>query len=142
MWVADSFAGLPARGTTRYAEDDTDFDWAAETWLNVSLDDVRATFDRFGLLDDCVQFLAGWFHETLPEAPIDQLALMRLDGDMYGSTMDALHRLYPLLSVGGYVVIDDYQLPKCAVDEFRAAGGIDDELVQVDRAIVYWQRTG
>lgn len=144
VWVADSFAGLPARGTTPYAQDDTDFDWTAETWLNISLDDVRATFERYGLLDERVRFLPGWFHETLPDAPIDELALMRLDGDMYGSTMDALRHLYPLLSVGGYVVVDDYQLPNCraAVDEFRTALGIHDELIRVDRAIVYWQRTG
>ena len=143
VWVADSFVGLPKRGTTRYAQDDTDFDWAEETWLNVSLDDVKRTFQRYGLLDDRVRFLPGWFHETLAEAPIERLALMRLDGDMYGSTMDALTLLYKRLSVGGYVIIDDYQLPNCraAVDEFRKSHGIDDELLRVDRAIVYWKRT-
>jgi O-methyltransferase len=114
VWAADSFAGLPARGTTHYAEDDTDrTDWAAEAWLAVSLDEVTRTFERYGLLDDRVRFLPGWFHETLAEAPIDELALMRLDGDMYGSTMDALQLLYPRLSVGGYVIIDDYYLPNC-----------------------------
>jgi O-methyltransferase len=143
VWVADSFAGLPGRGTTRYPEDDTDFDWASETWLAIPVDEVRRTFERYGLLDDRVRFLRGWFHETLPNAPIERLALIRLDGDMYGSTTDALKALYPKLSVGGYVVIDDYQLPKCrlAVDTFRRQHGIEDDLVPVDRAIVYWQRT-
>jgi O-methyltransferase len=144
VWAADSFAGLPKRGATRYPQDDADFDWAHETWLAVSLDDVKSNFERYSLLDDRVRFLAGWFHETLADAPIDRLALMRLDGDMYGSTMDALELLYPKLSVGGYVIVDDYQLPSCraAVNTFREVHGIDDELVPVDRAIVYWQRTG
>ncbi len=141
VWVADSFAGLPSRGTTRWREDDTDIDWARLTWLAIPLDEVRGAFERYGLLDDRVRFLPGWFHETLPQAPIDRLALMRLDGDMYGSTMDALENLYPRLSVGGYVVIDDYQIAGCrsAVDTFRERNAIDDELIQVDRAIVYWQ---
>lgn len=143
VWAADSFAGLPARGTTRYAEDEVDVDWAQETWLVVPLDEVKRTIERYGLLDDRIRFLPGWFHETLADAPIDRLALMRLDGDMYSSTMDALELLYPKLSVGGYVVVDDYVLPNCAaaVDAFREKHGIEDELVQVDRAIVYWQRS-
>jgi O-methyltransferase len=143
VWVADSFAGLPRRGTTQWGEDEADLDWAELTWLAVPLEEVKAAFERYGLLDDQVRFLAGWFHETLPAAPIDCLALMRLDGDMYGSTMDALETLYPKLSVGGYVVIDDYQLAGCrsAVDHFRGVNEIEDELVQVDRAIVYWQRS-
>lgn len=143
VWAADSFAGLPSRGTTSYPEDEADIDWASLTWLAVSLDEVKRSIERYGLLDDRVRFLPGWFHETLAIAPISRLALMRLDGDMYGSTMDALKLLYPKLSIGGYVVIDDYQIPNCraAVDAFRQAHGIDDELIPVDRAIVYWQRT-
>jgi O-methyltransferase len=144
VWVADSFAGLPPPEATRYAEDAADEDWSKQTWLSVPLDVVRRNFERYGLLDRRVRFLPGWFHETLSAAPIEQLSLMRLDGDMYGSTMDALEALYPKLSVGGYVVIDDYWLPNCrkAVTDYRDKHAIRDELVPVDRAIVYWQRTG
>jgi O-methyltransferase len=144
LWVADSFAGLPEQGTTGYRQDEDDMEWSAIDWLAVPLDAVKANFDRYGLLDDRVRFLPGWFHETLADAPIEELALMRLDADMYGSTMDALRLLYPKLSVGGYVVIDDYWLPHCraAVDDFRRERGIEDEIVAVDRAIVYWRRTG
>jgi hypothetical protein len=62
---------------------------------------------------------------------------------MYGSTMDGLRYLYPKLSVGGYVIVDDYWLPKCraAVEQYRSDNEISDELIPVDRAIVYWQRT-
>ena len=143
VWAADSFVGLPARGTTKHDQDLDDVDWARETWLEVSLDEVRGRAERYGLLDDRIRFLVGWFHETLPEAPIERLSLMRLDGDMYGSTMDALEALYPKLSVSGYVIIDDYQIANCrvAVDTFRERHTIMDPLVPVDRAIVCWQRT-
>lgn len=142
VWAADSFRGLSSPDVSRYAQDASEKDWASEKWLAVSLDEVKQAVARYGLLDDRVRFLVGWFHETLPSAPIKQLALMRLDGDMYGSTMDALRFLYPKLSTAGYVIVDDYWLPGCreAVDEYRAEHGITEELVPVDRAIVYWQR--
>jgi O-methyltransferase len=143
VWVADSFAGLPEQRTMAHRQDEDELGQWALDWLSVPLDVVKANFDRYGLLDDRVRFLPGWFHETLADAPIDELALMRLDADMYGSTMDALRFLYPKLSLGGYVVIDDYGLRPCraAVDEFRRERGIEDKLVPVDRGIVYWRRT-
>ena len=60
------------------------------------------------MLDDQVRFLKGWFKDTLPNAPISSLAIMRLDGDYYESTTVALTNLYDKLSVGGYAIIDDY----------------------------------
>jgi O-methyltransferase len=142
IWAADSFRGFPSPDVTRYADDAKEDHWAREEGWVVSLDDVKKAFARYGLLDDRVRFLVGWFHETLPSAPIERLALMRLDADMYGSTMDALRFLYPKLSPAGYVIVDDYWLPGCraAVDDYRAEHGITEELVPVDRAIVYWQR--
>ena len=84
-------------------------------------------FARYDLLDDRVRFLKGWFKDTLPTAPIEQLALLRVDGDLYESTWDALHALYDKVSEGGFVIIDDYgDFPPCrqAVDDFRQARGI------------------
>jgi hypothetical protein len=98
---------------------------------------------RPGLLDEQVRFLPGWFSDTLPTAPIERLAVLRLDGDMYGSTMEALEALYPKLSVGGYVIVDDYgAVPQCkeAVTDFRAAHQIIDPMETVDWTGVYWQR--
>jgi O-methyltransferase len=143
VWAADSYAGLPSPEQSRYPEDADDIDWTKESWLTVTLDEVKANFARYGLLDEQVQFLVGWFHDTLPAAPFDELSVIRLDGDMYGSTMDGLRYLYPKLSVGGYVIVDDYWLPKCraAVDQYRFENDISDQLISVDRAIVYWQRT-
>ena len=42
------------------------------------------------LLDDQVVFIKGFFKDTLPDAPIEQLAILRLDGDLYESTMDGI----------------------------------------------------
>jgi predicted O-methyltransferase YrrM len=77
-------------------------------FLAVSREDVERNFAKYGLLDDRVVFLQGWFKDTLPSAPIGKIALLRLDGDMYESTMDALQNLYPKLSPGGYCIIDDF----------------------------------
>jgi hypothetical protein len=98
------------------------------------------------MLDDQVRFLKGWFSDTLPTAPVERLAIMRLDGDYYESTRDALANLYDKLSVGGFVIIDDYgedswTYCRKAVDEFRAERGIRDPLVRVDRPCSYWRKS-
>ena len=143
VWVADSFEGLPKPDPERFPAEAGDQHW---TWdqLAVSLEEVKANFDRYGLLDDQVRFLPGWFRDTLPKAPIDRLAVLRLDGDMYGSTMDALEALYPRLSPGGYVIIDDYgNIAQCkeAVTDFRNANGIIEPIETIDWTGVYWQRS-
>ena len=105
---------------------------------------VRSHFAAYGLLDDQVQFLEGFFSDTLPTAPVDQLALIRLDGDLYESTMDILNPLYPKLSKGGYCIVDDYHaFPDCrrAVDEYRAKHGITEELIPIDHIAVYWRKS-
>lgn len=149
VWVADSFQGLPAPDGDRFPLEAQAHASSAMTkdygHFAVSLDDVRASFAAFGLLDDQVCFLPGWFKDTLPAAPIDRLAVLRLDGDYYESTADALRALYDKLSPGGYVIVDDYGEDRwtyCrrAVDEFRRDRGLDDELRQVDSKCFFWQR--
>jgi O-methyltransferase len=141
IWVADSFQGLPIPDPERYPADAGDRLFEEQA-LKVSLEEVKANFRKYGLLDDRVRFLVGWFRDTLPTASIDHLALMRLDGDLYESTMDALQSLYPKLSTGGYVIIDDYALPSCrlAVDDFRRELGISDELKEIDWTGAFWRR--
>jgi O-methyltransferase len=137
VWVVDSFEGLP----TVNKEKET-YDWQAGQ-MAVSLEEVRANFARYGLDDDQVRFLKGFFHETLPNAPIDRLAVLRVDADLYQSTMDAITHLYPKLSIGGYAIFDDYQnLPDCrrAIDEYRRAHGISEEIRRIDSRAVYWRR--
>ncbi len=142
LWLADSFEGMPKPKPDRYSADDESPDLSGDSYLAVSLEQVQHAFARFGLLDDRVRFLKGWFCDTLPGAPIERIALLRLDGDLYESTMDALRALYDKVSPGGFVVVDDYKnWPACkkAVDEFRATHGIGAALVDIDDHAVYWR---
>ncbi|HEX2272390.1 MAG TPA: TylF/MycF/NovP-related O-methyltransferase [Acidimicrobiales bacterium] len=142
VWAADSFEGLPRPDADRFAEDSGDPFWGYRD-LAVSLDEVKANFARYGLLDDQVRFLPGWFRDTLPSAPIEQLAVLRLDGDMYESTIVALEALYPKLAPGGYVIVDDYHaVSSCrsAVDDYRSASGIDEPIERIDWGGAFWRR--
>jgi O-methyltransferase len=143
VWVADSFEGLPKPNPDEYVADIGDSHWTHNDYLAVSLDQVKANFSRYGLLDGRVKFLKGWFRDTLPNAPIEKLAILRLDGDMYESTMDAISPLYPKLSQGGFVIVDDYALKGCqtAINDYRAAHGISDPIVDIDGSAIYWRRT-
>ena len=142
VWVADSFQGLPPPDPERYPADAGDRLWTFAQ-LAVPLEQVKANFAKYGLLDDQVRFLVGWFKDTLPTVPVDRFAVIRLDGDLYESTMDALTHLYPKLSPGGFVIVDDYgAVPACkaAVEDFRAAHAIAETLESIDWTGVYWQR--
>lgn len=143
VWAADSFEGVPRPDHQRYPADAGDTLFSFDE-LAVPLEIVRANFEKYGLLDGQVQFLPGWFRDTLPSAPIERIALLRLDGDLYESTMIALESLYPKVSAGGIVIVDDYALPTCksAVDAFRSERGIADELQVIDWTGVYWQKDG
>lgn len=142
VWLADSFAGLPS---SKRAEDrDYAMDSSRLPVLAVTEQEVRRNFERFGLLDGQLRFLPGWFEQTLPASDTGPLALLRVDCDLYASTLTVLDSLYSRVSPGGWVVIDDYGiLPPCkqAVDEFRARHGITAALERIDDHAVCW-RTG
>jgi O-methyltransferase len=136
VWVADSFRGFP--GVER-SEDR----WEQIDYLSVPAGEVKANFERLGL-DGGVQFVEGYFAETLPALRDNRWSLIRLDGDTYESTLTALESLYPQLSVGGYLIVDDYgALRECrtAVDEFRAAHRIEEPFERVDWTCVRWRRS-
>jgi len=141
VYVADSFEGLPKPDRDKFPADEGD-KHHIHTLLAVSQNEVENNFRRYGLLDDQVVFLKGWFKDTLPNAPIAKLAVLRLDGDMYGSTIDALTGLYPKLSKSGFCIIDDYALHGCrkAVDDFRVENGINVEMEVVDWTGRYWRK--
>jgi O-methyltransferase len=143
VWVADSFEGLPKPNPEKYPKDAGDRHWKEAATLAVPIEAVRENFAKYGLLDDQVSFLKGWFRETLPTAPIDRLAVLRLDGDMYESTMDALQALYSKVSPGGYVIVDDFGLPGCraAIEDFRRDHRINDPIREIDWLSVFWQKT-
>ncbi len=137
--AADSFSGLPPPSEGVLPDAGSDFHTYSE--FAVSLNEVKQTFARYGLLDEQVVFLKGLFRDTLPSAPVEALALLRLDGDMYESTMDGLVNLYDKLSQGGTLIVDDYFLFEAhrkAVDEFRAARGIEEPIIQIDSFGGYW----
>jgi Macrocin-O-methyltransferase (TylF) len=150
VWVADSFEGLPEPDAEKFpleakAHSGEVMNKVYEHFA-VSVDEVQRNFRAYGLLDDQVRFLKGWFKDTLPAAPIDALSILRLDGDYYESTMDGLTSLYDKVSVGGYIIVDDYgedswTYCRKAVDEFRRERGIEDPVCRVDSNCSYWKRT-
>jgi hypothetical protein len=149
VWVTDSFEGLPIPDAEKFPNEAKAHEGPvmkkAYRHFAVSLEEVQRNFQAYGMLDDRVRFLKGWFKDTLPSAPIDRLAVMRLDGDYYESTRDALTNLYDRLSIGGYAIIDDYgedtwTYCRRAVDDFRRERGIEEPLIQVDSKCYYWRR--
>jgi hypothetical protein len=143
VWLADSFQGLPHPDTVLYPRDAGDRHHQLSGYLAVPLEEVQTNFQRYGLLDEQVCFLPGWFKDTLPGAPIERIAVLRLDGDMYESTMQALEYLYHRVSAGGYVIVDDFgALPNCrgAVEDFRRVREITEPIFRIDWTGAFWQK--
>ena len=141
VFVADSFNGIPRPDLDKYPLDNRSKHYRS-TYLSVPQEDVERNFRKYELLDDQVVFLKGWFKDSLPVAPIDTLAVLRLDGDLYGSTMESLDHLYPKLSSGGFCIIDDYSLSPCraAVEDYREKHAIGEEINKIDWTGVYWRK--
>jgi len=139
VWVSDSFEGLPRPDEDKYPE--------AHLWsggeMAVSLEEVQSNFKKYGLLDEQVKFLKGFFIDTLPKAPIERIAVLRVDGDLYESVTQTLQYMYPKVSVGGYIILDDYgALPpaKKAVNDYRKAHGITTPIERIDYTGVFWRK--
>jgi O-methyltransferase len=140
VWLADSFQGMPARKEA----DNDDFDISFYSYLAVSVDEVRGNFERFGLLDENVKFIKGWFSDTLRAAPIRKIAVLRVDGDYYASTMDVLDGLFDRVSNAGYVIIDDYggwESCRRAVTDFCAKRRISPNIERIDSTGAFWRKT-
>ena len=140
VWVCDSFEGLPS----------VDFDYEKQIfgndldWVAVSEEAVRRNFAAYGLLDSRVKFVKGWFSESLHKAPIEKIALLRLDGDYYTSTFDILTALYDKISPGGFIIVDDYYaVGTCAeaIHAYLAARDIPAPTMhRIDQHSVYWRK--
>lgn len=142
VWLADSFEGLPPPSVGAMPEDEGDTLWTYDA-LRVSLEEVKENFLKYGLLDDRVRFLKGWFEHTLQSSEINRIAVLRADGDMFSSTWATLTALEPRVSSGGFIIIDDYSaLPgsKMAVDRYRVENSITAELIPIDWTGVYWKK--
>lgn len=147
VWVADSFQGFPAHdpdeAANGYADSLAPY-FAAFDFLAVPVNEVKASFARLGYQDG-VRFVAGFFEDTLPGLAGDdhRWSVVRLDGDSYDATMLALRCLYPNLSPGGYVIVDDYfAIEECrkAVEDFRREHGIEEPVHPVDWTCARWRR--
>lgn len=155
VFVADSFEGFGNLQSNIYIDADKNlikkekeavslFLKTSPVSLNVSVEQVKSNFAKYGLLDDRVIFVKGWFKDSLHKADIGKLSLIRLDADLYSSTMDAIVSLYPKLSTGGYIIIDDYFIiPFCkaAVDDYRKKNNISDPIIQIDWNAAYWKKS-
>ncbi len=149
VWVCDSFEGLPEPDPERFPVESESYraPVVAKGYKRfaASLEEVQRNFAAYGMLDGQVEFVKGWFRDTLPTLPVGKLAIMRLDGDYYESTMDGLLNLYDKLSIGGYAIIDDYgedswTYCRKAVDEFRKQNDIREPMVRVDSKCYQWRR--
>jgi O-methyltransferase len=153
VYVADSFEGLPRPNIDLYPADSGDIHWTYPE-LAVSMEQVKQNFEIFGPIDNNVVFVKGLFKDSLQSCSIEKISVLRLDGDMYESTIDSLKFLYHKLQIGGYCIVDDYKgVPGCtiAVDEFRKKYQIDDEIllcqekpsnsIPIHPTSIYWKKT-
>ena len=142
IYVCDSFQGLP------FPECEQDKDLLLHRYqiMEVSKETVIENFKRYNLYDDNVIIVEGWFDIMLPYlvANIESnFSLIRLDGDMYKSTMDSIRPLYPRLNVGGFIIIDEYfDMHQCkeAVDTYREKNKITEPIIQIDHSGGYWRK--
>jgi hypothetical protein len=143
VFVCDSFEGLPPPDP-KYSADNGDNHHKLNHFLAVSLEQVMENFGRYDLLNDRSVFVKGFFRDTMPALSnqVNKLALLRLDGDMYESTIDVLNHMYPKVSSGGYIIIDDWHLPNCraAILDYFKENHLNPELVKIDAASIYWKK--
>jgi len=146
VWVADSFQGLHPPDYDKFPDEQRNprIPLWEQSWLRISLEEVKRNFERYELLDNQVKFLEGWVEKTLPIAQIDSLAVMRLDVDMYEPTSVCLKSLYPKLSAGGFCDLDDYGIMASvvkAVDDYRSQMGITEDITVVEGYTgAYWRK--
>jgi O-methyltransferase len=138
----DSFEGLPPPDEVRFpADKDSSFHTYPE--LAVTLEEVRENFIKFDLLDDQVVFLKGWFRDTMATVPSEQVAVLRLDGDMYESTIDPLRHLYDRIPDGGWVIVDDYHIipeSREALHDFLNDRGLKPTLQEIDGMGIFFRK--
>lgn len=141
----DSFQGIPWAGDKDdqqpgIGEVDKDKIGLLETSgvSSHSEENVRLDFEKWGISN--YTLVKGWFQDTVKlfHRPI---AVLRLDGDLYESTLICLHHLYPQLSKGGILIIDDWVLPGCKqafYDYFNETNETPEMIF--DNGITYWQK--
>jgi O-methyltransferase len=142
VWGLDSFEGLPKPNAEDFPADKGDKHYTHRE-LRVDLESVRENIRVFGLLDDKIRLVKGFFSQTIPKLPVQKIAILRLDGDMYESTMVVLNNLYSKVAPGGFIVIDDYSLKNCrmAIDDFMRMNEIVEPVSAIDEYSAYWRKS-
>ena len=139
VFVADSFEGLPK---PKLEQDFGDNHYKNE-YLKVSLEEVKENFKLYHCLDENVIFVKGWFEDTLKDNNIiKNLSILRMDGDMYKSTIDVFMSCYDKVIDQGFIIVDDYCLKGCveATTDFRKIKNIKEDIVRIDDCGVFWQK--
>ncbi len=140
--ACDSFEGLPPPNAEKFPADSGAL-FHHYTDLSVSLETVKSNFAKFNLLDDQVVFLKGWFKDTMPTVKSEKISVLRLDGDMYESTIDPLIHLYDRIPDGGWVIVDDYHAvpaSKIAVHDFLNSRKETPHMYEIDGSGVCFQK--
>jgi hypothetical protein len=147
-WFFDSYEGLPEP-----TEEDYKNGKAGEYLQPLSKGSCLGTieqvggllFDKLQLPKDEVHLVKGWFQDTVPphRDKVGPIAVLRLDGDWYESTKVPLENFYDQISLGGFVIIDDYATcfgSQKAVDEFRSARNISSALYPDGRGGAWFEK--
>ncbi|MFN7020439.1 MAG: TylF/MycF/NovP-related O-methyltransferase [Phycisphaerales bacterium] len=147
IWLYDTFTGMapPTDQDVSSTGATTREIWEASQraghneWCYAPLDDVKRNMASTGLSPDRFEFVQGRVEDTLPIRTPERIALLRLDTDWYESTRAELTHLYPRLSPGGVLIVDDYGQwmgQRRAVDEFLASlpAGRRPLLARIDRS--------
>jgi len=140
LHLFDSFQGLPKPRADVDGDDAVKFVGDCSCSVDVPR---KLLEERLQYKQTLIQYHIGWFQDTLPRAAssIDEIALLRLDGDWYESTRECLEYLYPKVAKNGVVVIDDYgswEGCRRAVDEFLSSLGEPIMLHYIDYSGRYW----
>lgn len=126
-WGYDSFEGIPygialdEQQPGIGAMDATKYGVLQSTGITAhNISGVIQNLEKWGVNNERVKLVKGWFQDTLPNYKPDKIAVLRLDGDLYESTKVCLEHLYSKVQKGGLIIIDDYELAGCkkAVDDF------------------------
>ena len=132
VWIADSFRGIPPPRSEKGVRVDDTKEWSER--YAYPQEAVRSVFRRYNLLDDRVRFIPGWFNESLRGVrELTRISVLHVDVDSYDSVIDVLDALYEKVSIGGYVIIDDYGLSgvRTAISDFWSKHMIREVLLPV-----------
>jgi O-methyltransferase len=141
VWLCDSFEGLPEPSPAIYPADAGSV-WYKYKQLAVDIESVERLFKSYGLNGENIRYVRGYFRDTLDLVTCDKIAVLRMDADMYESTIQVLNALLKRVQSGGYVIVDDYYaVPECklAVDEYLAREHMSVSIKQIDWGGAFWR---